>query len=139
MSVPEFTCKDSGERRQFATGAVRDMSAGKGRMDLLSPFANIRTSKWLEKGAEKYSPRNWEKGIPFSSLLDSAMRHLEKFKAGMTDEDHLAAARFGLDALMHFQALGRKDLDDLPHYVTSPEELAKLSGPMEGECRSTIQ
>ena len=27
--------KDSGERREFATGAVRDMAAGKGRFDLM--------------------------------------------------------------------------------------------------------
>ena len=27
--------KDSGERTQFSTGAVRDMHEGKGRMDLL--------------------------------------------------------------------------------------------------------
>lgn len=30
-----FEIKDSGERREFETGAVRDMSAGKGRCDLL--------------------------------------------------------------------------------------------------------
>jgi hypothetical protein len=120
--LAEFQCKDSGERRQFASGAVRDMAAGKGRMDLLSPFANIRTSKWLEKGAEKYGPHNWEKGIPFSSLLDSTMRHLQKYLMGWRDEDHLAAARFGVDALMHFEELGRTDLDDLPHYQDGPQE-----------------
>ena len=27
--------KDSGERREFETGAIRDMHEGKGRMDLL--------------------------------------------------------------------------------------------------------
>ena len=27
--------KDSGNRKQFATGAVRDIHAGKGRMDLI--------------------------------------------------------------------------------------------------------
>ena len=32
--------KDSGDRTQFDTGAVRDMHAGKGRMDLL-PWAAI--------------------------------------------------------------------------------------------------
>lgn len=36
--------KDSGERTKFGTGAVRDMHAGKGRMDLLPLSALIELS-----------------------------------------------------------------------------------------------
>jgi len=37
-----YTVKDSGDRREFASGAVRDMQKGKGRCDLL-PLAELAT------------------------------------------------------------------------------------------------
>ena len=35
----KFVVKDSGKRESFSTGAVRDIRAGKGRYDLVSPVA----------------------------------------------------------------------------------------------------
>ncbi len=110
---------DSGKREKFATGAVRDVREGKGRFDLVSPFALMRLARWYEAGARKYSERNWEKGIPFSRCLDSALRHLIKYQMGMRDEDHLAAAAWNVFAIMHFEETGRRDLDDLPKYSGS--------------------
>lgn len=81
--------KDSGERTKFYTGAVRDMHAGKGRMDLLPLSALIELSKHCEEGALKYGEHNVDKGIPQHSLCDSAMRHLVKYMRGDTDEPHL--------------------------------------------------
>lgn len=50
----DYTIKDSGERREFGTGAVRDMATGKGRFDLL-PWAVIRAlAIHYQKGCEKY-------------------------------------------------------------------------------------
>ena len=140
--------KDSGERREFETGAVRDMAEGKGRFDLMplsevaklfggdrriysivtdlaaisgfgykssdafvtnaiynfvayckdKDFEDVTISDiaeymlevavHFEEGAKKYGERNWEKGLPFSSYLDSATRHLMKHISGMTDERH---------------------------------------------------
>lgn len=77
--------KDSGDRHEFTTGAVRDMAEGKGRCDLLPPLAIIRLSKHFEEGAKKYGERNWEKGIPINSFIDSAMRHTLKYMAGQDD------------------------------------------------------
>lgn len=88
--------KDSGNRRQFETGAVRDMPDGKGRMDLLPWAAIIEVSKHCERGAKKYGEHNVDKGIPTSSLCDSAARHLAKYLDGQTDEDHLLAAAWNL-------------------------------------------
>ena len=73
--------KDSGERKAFESGAVRDIQAGKGRMDLLPACALIRLSKHYEEGAKKYEERNWEKGIPIHSYIDSALRHLMNYLA----------------------------------------------------------
>lgn len=84
--------KDSGERTEFGTGAVRDMHSGKGRMDLLPWEALVEVSKHCEEGALKYGERNCEKGIPIHSLIDSAFRHLAKYMMGMDDEPHLRAA-----------------------------------------------
>lgn len=88
--------KDSGNRREFDTGAVRDMAEGKGRMDLLPWSAIIEVSKHCENGANKYGEHNVDKGIPTSSLCDSACRHLAKYLAGHTDEDHLLASAWNL-------------------------------------------
>jgi len=88
--------KDSGERTEFTTGAVRDMHAGKGRMDLLPLTAIIELSKHCEEGAGKYGEHNIDKGIPQHSLCDSGMRHLVKYMRGDADEDHLRAACWNL-------------------------------------------
>lgn len=88
--------KDSGNRREFDTGAVRDMPEGKGRMDLLPWAAIIEVSKHCEAGARKYGEHNVDKGIPTSSLCDSAARHLAKYLDGQADEDHLLAAAWNL-------------------------------------------
>ena len=42
--------KDSGERTQFDTGAVRDMHTGKGRMDLLPWEALWKYLNIVKKG-----------------------------------------------------------------------------------------
>jgi hypothetical protein len=128
---------DSGERRQFDSGAVRDIVEGKGRCDLLPldvlayyyatsegpnmVFMNLHyyiykgdfeyilaalrafgskhwngdssemfleASKHYEDGARKYSERNWEKGIPSHSFIDSGSRHYLKYLGSRTDEPH---------------------------------------------------
>ena len=90
---------DSGDRTQFTTGAVRDMHHGKGRCDLLPPLALLRLARHFENGAVKYGDRNWEKGIPCSSFIDSTLRHIFKYMSGQTDEDHLIAAVWNLMCL----------------------------------------
>lgn len=105
--------KDSGNRREFETGAVRDMQEGKGRCDLLPACALIRLSKHYEAGAMKYEDRNWEKGIPISVMIDSAMRHLLKYMDGQTDEDHLVAVAWNILGAMWMEEK-RPDLQDLP-------------------------
>ena len=125
--------QDSGDRRLFSTGAVRDMQEGKGRCDLmplrvvaileaddtiLSNIADfmvygnssdlydvlfefsaayydgntetmlLEVAKHFEEGAKKYGENNWQKGIPPSCYIDSAIRHYLKYLRGDTDEPH---------------------------------------------------
>lgn len=104
---------DSGNRRKFKTGAVRDMEIGKGRCDLLPACAILRLSKHYEEGAKKYEDRNWEKGIPISSMIDSALRHLLKYLDGQTDEDHLVASAWNIMGAMWMEEK-HPSLQDIP-------------------------
>lgn len=103
----------------FNSGAVRDNRAGKGRYDLISPFALKRLAMTMEEGAIKYGDRNWEKGMPQSRLFDSAIRHLLQYMMGYEDEDHLGHAMFNVMAMTHNDELIADgllpyELDDRP-------------------------
>ena len=86
--------KDSGTRREFETGSVRDAQTGKGRFDLIPYLPHLKLAKHFEGGIEKYGERNWEKGQPLKVFLDSAQRHLLRFMNGERDEDHLSASNW---------------------------------------------
>ena len=105
--------QDSGERTVFPSGAVRDMHAGKGRMDLLPWEAILEVSKHCEEGALKYGERNCEKGIPIHSLVDSAFRHLAKYTAGETDEPHLRAAAWNILFALYME-IRHPEMQDIP-------------------------
>lgn len=104
----------------YQTGAVRD-TGGKGRMDLLPMCALIRVSKHMEDaikpdpetGKPHYPERNWEKGLPIHTMLDSALRHIAKYMDGWTDEDHLCAAATNLLMAMWTEEK-RADMQDIP-------------------------
>lgn len=48
----------------------------------------LEVAKHFEEGADKYGERNWEKGIPVSRYIDSAIRHYLKHMHGDRDERH---------------------------------------------------
>jgi len=104
---------DSGERTEFSTGAVRDMSDGKGDMVSIPWEAILRLSRHYEAGAKKYNRFNFRKGILLSSYIDSACRHLAKYQCGCDDEDHLAAAAFNILGAMLVEEK-TPELIDLP-------------------------
>lgn len=125
--------KDSGSRREFSTGAVRDDNCNKGRCDLMpmevvfkmlacdsiitaihsylqknqtgylytamdlfrvmhyegsAETMLLEVARQFEDGARKYGEHNWQKGIPTSVYIDSAIRHYLKFRRGDKDEPH---------------------------------------------------
>lgn len=117
-----YETKDSGQRESFDSGAVRDVREGKGRYDLISFLALGRIAGVYERGAAKYDDRNWEKGMPISRTLDSALRHIGQYLVGEDDEDHLAQAAWNLIAALHFDEGIRRGfypstLDDRPGYA----------------------
>lgn len=117
-----------GDKEQYPTGAWRDRRKGKGRYDLISPWMLARLAQVLEKGAEKYGDRNWEKGMPMSRFFDSACRHLNQYLRDSLEpdlvtverdehlDDHLAQALFNIMAMIHQEEL----------YDTYPEEFYDL-------------
>ena len=112
--------KDSGDRSEFATGAVRDLQTGKGRMDLLPVRALMAVAEIMEEGAKKYDARNWEKGIPLSRFMDSGLRHAFKWLRGDRDEPHLARACWNFLCLLDTQkriseGLLSHELNDIPN------------------------
>lgn len=117
--------KDSGNRTEFSTGAVRDMKRGVGRMDLLPWYGIMEVSKHCEEGAAKYGEHNVDKGIPLHSLCDSAARHLAKFIAGEMDEDHLRAAAWNLLWALN-QRTTHPELDDLYSHKEKIEKVRNL-------------
>ena len=116
----KYTLKDSGKREKQKGGAVRDVRSGKGRFDLISPFAEKRLADVYEKGAVKYEERNWERGISISRCLDSAKRHINQYIQGLRDEDHIAQAAWNLFAIMHFEEV-LPEMYDLPNYTKGKE------------------
>lgn len=108
--------KDSGNRTEFETGAVRDLKDGCGRMDLVPWTAVMELSKHCQKGAEKYGEHNVDKGIPQHSLIDSAFRHLAKYTEGWSDEDHLVAAAWNIMWALQQREV-RPELNDMYHKV----------------------
>lgn len=105
--------KDSGNRRVFNTGAVRDMAEGKGRYDLIPWEAIHELALHCERGAIKYGERNCEKGIPIHSLIDSAIRHLSCYMRGMQDEQHLSAALWNI-AFAIWTEQKHPEMQDIP-------------------------
>lgn len=105
--------KDSGTRRIFSTGSVRDMSEGKGDMASIPWESILRLSRHYENGAKKYERWNFRKGIPLSSFIDSACRHLAKYQCGCDDEDHLSAAAFNILGAMLMENT-KPEMIDLP-------------------------
>lgn len=115
---------DSGWRSEFATGAVRDASEGKGIPSEIYPDFIRRLSVLLEKGANKYSRGNWRKGIPLSRYVDSMQRHMLSAAEGDWSEDHLAAVAFNVMGFMYTYDAILDDalpesLNDLPFYGES--------------------
>lgn len=122
--------KDSGERRDFGTGAVRDCASGKGRYDLLPVFALRRLARHFENGAKKYGDNNWRAGIPLNSFFDSAIRHAFNYWAGQDDEDHLCAAIWNLCCLLETEQLIENG--KLPKSLnTRPESIDKSENDNE--------
>lgn len=115
--VKQDALPDSGKRVSFGEGrAVREDQRGRGRYDLISPVGLRRLALHYEKGAEKYSDRNWEKGVPTHQCFNSISRHMLAYLDGDKSEDHLGAIAWNAFAMMHME-------ERMPEMQTIPTRL----------------
>lgn len=75
--------------------------------------AYLEVSQHYAEGAKKYSDRNMEKGIPWHSMVDSALRHYTKWRRGDDDEPHARAVIWNLLTLLYMVDY-KPELNDLP-------------------------
>ena len=86
---------------------------------LIPPEAMMALAKVYRYGAKKYTdPRNWEKGMNWSRLYSSAMRHMLKFWNGEDDDPesglpHTWHAFWNVCALVWYRE-HHANLDDRP-------------------------
>lgn len=115
---------------EYETGAVR-YTGGKGRMDLIPWSAVIRVSKHMEDALTHYPERNWEKGLPMHTMIDSAFRHLAKYVEGWDDEDHLCAAATNLLMAMWTE-------EHLPEMQDMPERGSPLASLVQESVKAGV-
>jgi hypothetical protein len=102
---------------------------------LLTWYGFGRLCDWLEKGSIKYSAFNWAKGMPFSRVMDSYLRH--RVRILDNDEDHPAAMMCNLMFLWHYEHAIRDGL--LPEKwndLFSFPSLAPVEKEESTECSS---
>lgn len=122
--------KDSGDRQKFDTGANRDMQVGKGRFDLAPPYVAMFLARIYEVGCLKYGDRNWEKGIPIERYIDSALRHLLKYQAGLRDEPHLSMALWNVGCALWTAAMVTLGLRPVSLYNLPNHTSTILAAPL---------
>lgn len=102
-------------------------------------LALLDVSKHYKEGSQKYGERNWEKGIPLHSFIDSAVRHLLKYMAGFVDERHDRAFIWNLMGAIYTHKYGdNKELLDIPFYNDALHNKLKPKKAMEdnnNECK----
>jgi len=91
---------------------------GKPKFSLLPFDALEALATHFTRGAEKYSARNWERGMPYSEVVDSLMRHLSAWWQGETyDKEgfrHTTAIAWNAIALLTYDLRGMSKWDDRP-------------------------
>ena len=105
---PEFTAL----LKQNPNKAVKfDQLQEKPPISMIPRSALEAEAAVLAFGAKKYERNNWKKGMEWTRLIDSAMRHLLAFNDGETLDpesglSHLAHAKCCLSFLIEYQKKG---------------------------------
>lgn len=85
--------------------------AGKTRYDLIPVEPLQRLAEVFTYGADKYSDRNWEKGLTYSRVYAATQRHLNAFWGGEYNDkesglSHLSHAMCGIMFLQEYEIKG---------------------------------
>lgn len=108
-----------------ADGGGKRMNKGKNKMELTPPEWEWALADVTTQGSKKYDERNWEQGMPWSTMVGCMKRHVNKFLAGerydgdefdlekgTTGCHHLAMVAWNALALMSYdlREIGENDL-----------------------------
>lgn len=120
-----YTTKRTEVKEVFASGAHRSSASGRGRPQDTSPYAMRRLYQLLERGADIYGARNYQKGMSMDRSIGSLERHVNDYKTGDTKEDHLAAIMFNAMVLIDTEeriklGLAPKELND--YFVSTTKD-----------------
>lgn len=95
----KFITKDSGARKEFKSGMVRDTNEDKPMYTLCWQPMLKRWAELMTRGAVKYGKNNWMKADGEEELdrfKDSALRHMMQWLEGDESEDHASAVFFNI-------------------------------------------
>lgn len=111
------------------TRAIEDFTAceEKSIYDML-----MEVAKHYEQGAIKYSERNWQKGIPLHSFIDSGVRHLLKHWDGWRDEHHDRAFVWNMLGAV-WTAKHKPDMIDIPFDMLKKDDFLGSLEEMDSE------
>lgn len=136
--MSDFIIKDSGERKEFSSGSLRDVETDK--IDWSKTFAGPMLRRWaihLTNGAKKYPDvkpgvGNWtliETDEEYERYRRAAYRHFMQWYGGETDEDHASAVFFGINGveLIKVKRL-QKQVSELNSQIQ--ETIDRLSEPV---------
>ena len=121
--MSDFVVKDSGARREFSSGMVRDTEEGKIDYSLVANGPMMkRWAEQLTKGAQKYP--DVEPGVPnwtlaagseeYARFKKSAFRHFFQWYIGCDDEDHAAATFFNINGAEYVREKMNSSVEGAP-------------------------
>ena len=119
MTVDDLM-KASGRNPNFDEVRGLRYNSDKLRYDLIPPLANREYAKIWTQALGKYPEGNWEKGMPWTEVIASAMRHLEAIRLGEdvdSESGLLHAAHLQANAAMLTEYyFTKKDFDNRKKY-----------------------
>ena len=115
---------------------------GKIRLDLIPPEWIWGLGQVLTVGAIKYAERNWEKGMKWSRVVGSLLRHVYKFIGGERyDKDtgchHMYMAAWNCCTLATYDTRGVGE-NDLPGFKKAPLDASLVENPISNKPGSFV-
>lgn len=74
--------KGIGDIHSEERGTAARFNAGKPTLELIPMIGLIDAARVFDYGRQKYAEWNWAKGMPWSAVLGSLLRHLEALQRG---------------------------------------------------------
>lgn len=117
--IGEHECSPSFANRKTPDDMGQHYDTDKLPVELYPIEALVRTTKVLQHGTKKYDRRNWEKGIIFSKIYASTLRHLFAWWCGKDLDpesklNHLDHAACNIAFLQTYVDRKMHRLDDRP-------------------------